>query len=64
VIGALNVYAAQPDAFALEEIDLLLQLAGDLAYGIVSLRAQQERKQAEEALRESEAHYRAIVGSF
>jgi two-component system cell cycle sensor histidine kinase/response regulator CckA len=35
-----------------------MELAGDLAYGIVALRTRAERKRAEEALRESEEEYR------
>ncbi len=51
VMGALNVYSAQPEAFSPEEIDLLLQLAGDLAYGIQSRRLQTQRKKEEEERR-------------
>jgi PAS domain S-box-containing protein len=54
MLGALNVYATQPDAFVPEEIELLREIANDLVYGIMSLRARVERKRAEEALRESE----------
>ncbi|MDY6992066.1 MAG: PAS domain S-box protein, partial [Pseudomonadota bacterium] len=39
------------------EIRLLSQLANDLAYGIMALRAARERQQAEEALRESEQQF-------
>jgi len=39
------------------EIRLLSQLANDLAYGIMALRAAEERQQAEEALRESEQQF-------
>jgi len=60
-IGALNIYAPEPDAFIEEEVQLLQELADDLAYGIMALRAQVERKQAEEALRESEDRYRTVV---
>jgi PAS domain S-box-containing protein len=37
-IGALNIYASEPDAFDEEEVKLLEDLAGSVAYGIVSLR--------------------------
>jgi putative methionine-R-sulfoxide reductase with GAF domain len=40
VLGALNIYAAEPDAFDEEEVELLTALASDLAYSIVSLRTQ------------------------
>jgi PAS domain S-box-containing protein len=56
--GALSVYAAEPNAFDAEEVKLLMELAGDLAYGIVALRIRAERKRVEEALWESEEKYR------
>lgn len=61
VLGALNIYAAEPDAFDAEESRLLMELASNLAFGIVALRNRAERERAEEALRRSEARYRAIV---
>ncbi len=53
-IGALNIYAAQTQGFLEDEIHLLMELAGNLAYGIKSLRLQEEKKRAIEHLRESE----------
>ena len=41
--GALNIYAAEPDAFAAEEIQLLAELADDVAYGLSALRTRVER---------------------
>ena len=41
-IGALNIYAKEPDAFDTEEVDLLSNLADDLSYGIMALRAKAE----------------------
>ncbi len=54
--GCLSIYSAQPDAFTSEEVRLLEELAGDMAFGIVTLRSRAARKQAEEALRKSEAY--------
>jgi len=48
VLGALNIYSADPDAFNPEEVRLLEELASDLAYGIVTLRTRAERAAAEE----------------
>ena len=58
--GALNVYAADPEAFDQQEIALLAEMAGDLAYGIRALRGQAARRKAEEALRESEEKFRML----
>ena len=63
VWGTLNIYAAEPDAFDDDEVKLLAELANDLAYGIASLRARAERDRAEEALRESEARFKAIASN-
>jgi PAS domain S-box-containing protein len=54
--GSLTIHSAQPNAFPSEEIRLLEELAGDLAFGIVNLRSRAARKQAEQALRQSEAY--------
>jgi PAS domain S-box-containing protein len=61
VFGALNIYASEADAFDEEESRLLMELASNLAFGIVALRNRADRERAEEELRRSEARYRAIV---
>jgi GAF domain-containing protein/ABC-type amino acid transport substrate-binding protein/anti-sigma regulatory factor (Ser/Thr protein kinase) len=58
--GAIAIYAAETDAFGEEDVSLLNELAGDLGYGIMSLRTQAERKRAEEALRLSNRRLRAL----
>ncbi len=55
VWGALTIYASEPDAFDDEEVKLLSELAGDLAFGIETIRARAERKRAEAALRQQAA---------
>ncbi|BAY37007.1 two-component hybrid sensor and regulator [Nostoc sp. NIES-2111] len=54
VFGALNIYAAEANAFDADEVKLLEELTADVAYGIVALRNQRDRQLAEAALRESE----------
>ncbi len=54
--GSLTIHSAQPNAFTSEEVRLLEELAGDLAFGIVTLRSRAARKQAEQALRQSAAY--------
>ncbi|MEA5564580.1 response regulator [Anabaena sp. UHCC 0399] len=52
--GALNIYAAEADAFNVNEVKLLQELTADLAYGILALRNQRDRQRAEAALKDSE----------
>jgi PAS domain S-box-containing protein len=49
--GALTIYAPEPEAFGPEEVQLLTELAGDLAFGITALRTKIERARAEEEIR-------------
>ena len=64
VLGALNVYSARPDAFHMREIELLQELADDLAFGIVGARARAEREQALAALGEREQQVRRTLESL
>ncbi len=61
LLGALNIYSAEPDAFDPEEVRLLLELSARLENGIKSLRMQAEHRQAKEALLRSEEKYRELV---
>ena len=54
VWGALSIYAAEADAFDALEVDLLSELADDLAYGLASIRSRAGRRRAEESLRETQ----------
>jgi PAS domain S-box-containing protein len=49
--GAITIYARQPEAFSQDEIDLLMELAGDLTQGITSLRLRAAHAQMTEQLR-------------
>ncbi len=51
VIGALTIYASELDAFDEGEASLLSNLAENLAYGIASIRAAEQRRRSEEELR-------------
>lgn len=50
-LGALNIYAAEPDAFDEDEVNLLVELADNLAFGIKTLRTQAAKLAAEEKIR-------------
>lgn len=52
-LGALSIYAVEPDAFSEDEVQLLEELAADLAFGIAVLRTRNERNRMQEALRKS-----------
>lgn len=59
--GALNIYAAEPDAFSAQEISLLTDLADNLAFGLTALRSRQQRRKAQVDLQASEERFRAIA---
>jgi PAS domain S-box-containing protein len=64
VIGALTIYSAEPYAFDEDAADLMVQLAGELAYGIMSLRNREQRRRIQEGLNrtlESLAEAQAIA---
>ena len=63
VIGALTIYAAEPDAFRHDEMHLLQELAGDLSYGIEAHRRREEQARAEEALLQSAMEFRTLFDS-
>jgi PAS domain S-box-containing protein len=60
-LGVLGIISGEAGAFDETERPLLAELAGDLAFGIVTLSALAGRDQAEAVLRESEARYRSLV---
>jgi diguanylate cyclase (GGDEF)-like protein/PAS domain S-box-containing protein len=60
-IGTLNIYSAEAESFEDDELDLLTQLANDLAFGIESLRQKAENRVAWEQIRRL-AHYDMVTG--
>jgi CheY-like chemotaxis protein len=50
LFGVLSVYSDQTNIFGVEELDLLLELAGDIAFGLKAIAGEAERKRAEEEL--------------
>jgi PAS domain S-box-containing protein len=69
VCGALVVYASERDFFGKQEIGLLEEAAGDVAYSLDMHDLQARRKEAEENLKESEFFFResqraGAIGSY
>ena len=62
--GALTLYSGAPEAFGQEEIDLLGEMADDLAFAIMSLRAREERDQAYTSLEERTRQLRALAAEL
>jgi len=60
-LGVMNLYAEKPNAFNETSIQQYTDLANNLAYGVTALRTQEQRKRAEEALRNSEQRLLDIV---
>jgi PAS domain S-box-containing protein len=58
--GALCIYSTEPNAFTPEEIRLLEELAHNLAFGIKTLRMQEDHQKAESQLLASEKRYRMV----
>jgi two-component system cell cycle sensor histidine kinase/response regulator CckA len=54
VFGIFALYATQPNYFRHEELQVLVALAGDIAFAIESARKDLERQRMEEAIRASE----------
>ncbi|MGV9173373.1 MAG: PAS domain S-box protein [Promethearchaeia archaeon] len=59
-IGSLNIYSKDENAFYDKEVDLLNQLANNLAFGIEKIYEIQGRQRIEEELKESEKKYKTI----
>ena len=59
--GALTIYATEPDAFGKGQIQLLSDLAEDMAFGITALRAHVERDGARQELEQKAAQLQALT---
>ena len=60
-IGALSLYAGEPEAFDPEELRLLTELADDLSFGLEALSRNAERQRAQADVIRLEAFHRGIV---
>lgn len=61
VIGALTLHGDEPQDSSPEEMPLLVELAGDLSYGISAIRTRERQRRIEEDLYESERRLHALL---
>ncbi|MBF0417313.1 MAG: PAS domain S-box protein [Magnetococcales bacterium] len=59
-LGVLNIYADQPDAFVDEEVQLLSEIAANVAHSLHLLRLRQKQQQDEAAVRRHRSQLQAI----
>ncbi len=59
--GAMSIYSTEVDAFDAVEIAILMELSGDLSFGIMALRTRVKRDQAEAALKVQYSMLRGII---
>ncbi|HEV2715283.1 MAG TPA: GAF domain-containing protein, partial [Terriglobales bacterium] len=59
--GVLAIYSEQAGSFESSEVELLSEMANNLAFGITAIRSHEEGKRATAALQEAEAKYRQMV---
>jgi PAS domain S-box-containing protein len=59
--GVLAMYSEQVGAFEKSEVELLSEMANNLAFGITAIRSQEEGRRVTAALQEAERRYRQLV---
>ena len=60
LVGVLNVFAGEADAFDDQEVEFLQEIAADIAFGIHSKTEEKRRKQAQQALASQASSFRAL----
>jgi PAS domain S-box-containing protein len=63
-LGILKIYSSSSSPFDPDEVTILNELAGDLAFGMAALRARRERDHAMEVLRDTERQLRTLIGGI
>lgn len=59
--GAISIYSRDTDSFSAEEIKLLTEIANNLAYGIITIRASKTKERVEQELRDKETRLRMAL---
>lgn len=62
--GVLAIHSSEVNGFDVDEIGILSELAGNLAFGILTLRGRLEHKRVEQALDTTETLYRSLFNSL
>jgi len=62
--GALTIFSDELDAFVLEDVNHLMDLAGNLVYGIVALHTRKERNRAEVEVKKNLKKLRQTLGAI
>lgn len=60
IIGVICIFAGEANVFSDEEMRLLLEMSGDLSFGIHTLRSRIKREEAETALQQTEERYEEL----
>lgn len=63
VIGSLNIYSAEEDAFDSDELDLLNELSGDISFFLESQKLRERHEKAVKSLKISKNRLKSIVNS-
>ncbi len=63
-VGALTLYATEPNRFDPQQVALLEQLSGDISYALDALEQEQINAQIEQALRRSEERYHSLFNGI
>lgn len=58
--GAVSIYSKETNPFSEDEINLLMTLANDMAYGITNIRLIESEKKATASIKESEEKYHQL----
>ena len=61
--GSISIYSKEPDPFSESEINLLSNLADDLAYGISYIRLEESEKTAANVIKENETKLKELVAT-
>lgn len=60
-LGAMSIGTAESDRFDAAELELLNELAGDLAFGLATLRARAAREEAEAAFQSQSRRFQSLL---